>query len=474
MKTRVCLWMCGAVCCLAGPAMAQDEPDARAIYMQYCAQCHGEELGGGNAQSMVDGVWLYGAEPGYIFRNIKHGITHLGMPAYESTLTDDEMRALTRYILDAEEAAGAERPDPPSEIQTQDYHIKVEQWATNLEIPWAIAFPDADTALITERPGGLRIVRNGVLDPKPIAGTPDVLHEGQGGLMDVAVDPEYAANGWVYLAYTHGLEPTADAPRALAMTKIVRGRIKDGAWTDEQTLFEADHDSYLPTRIHFGSRIVFDAEGHLYFAIGERGMQDHAQDLSRPNGKVHRIWPDGSIPDDNPFVNTPGAIPSIFSYGNRNPQGLSIHPETGLLWESEHGPMGGDELNVIRAGRNYGWPLITYGRNYNGELVSDKTHQDGLEQPALFWRPSIAVCGIEFYTGDQFKAWQNVLLVTALRNEEVSLARVEGDRVMHTETILRAIGRVRDAGVDPEGAVYVVTNSPDAVLKLTVIRERSY
>ncbi|GMW01389.1 MAG: pyrroloquinoline-quinone glucose dehydrogenase [Candidatus Hydrogenedentota bacterium] len=454
-------------------AMAQEAPDGKALYQQFCAQCHGAELRGGNAQSMVDGVWQFGSGSGYVTRNIKHGITDLGMPAYESSMSDAQIRAVVEYILSAEKSSGAVKPPPPAEIQTQDYHVKVDAWAEGLEEPWGIAFPDKDTVLITEKAGRLRVAKNGALQAEPVAGTPEVLGEGQGGLMDVAVDPQYADNGWVYLAYSHGL-PSVEGKPCAAMTKIVRGKIKGGKWTSEETVFEAPPETYLSTRVHFGCRIVFDAKGYLYFSIGERGMQDHAQDLTRPNGKIHRIWPDGRIPEDNPFIKEAGAIPSIYSLGNRNAQGLAVHPDSQLLWETEHGPMGGDEINVIRAGKNYGWPLVTWGRNYNGAQVADSPVKEGLEQPASFWRPSIAVCGIDFYSGSQFPLWNNALLVTALRNEELRVVRVTEDRVMHQEVILKNVGRLRDVGCGPDGAVYVVANDPGTVFKLSFIKERSY
>ncbi|NUM55616.1 MAG: PQQ-dependent sugar dehydrogenase [Candidatus Hydrogenedentes bacterium] len=458
---------------LAAQAFAQDAPGGAALYQQFCAQCHGADLRGGNAQSMVDGVWQFGDGKWYLTSNVKHGITDLGMPAYESSMSDAQIGAVVDYILSVEKSTGAAKPPPPAEVQTQDYHVKVDQWVQGLKDPWGIAFPDNDTVLLTEQEGRLRIVRKGALDPAPVNGTPEVLPEGQGGLMDVAVDPDYAENAWVYLAFSHALPEQEDKP-ALAMTKIVRGKIANGAWTDEQTVFEAPHETYLTTRIHYGCRIVFDTKGHLFFSIGERGMKEHAQDLGRPNGKIHRIRPDGSIPKDNPFARKRGAMRSIYSYGNRNAQGLAIHPETGYLWETEHGPMGGDEINVIEPGKNYGWPVITWGRDYSGAIVSDLTEKDGLEQPASFWRPSIAVCGIDFYSGDQFPKWNNSLLVTALRNEELRIVRVTDKRVMHQEVILKNVGRVRDVGCGPDGAIYVVTNDPGAVLKLTCIKERSY
>ena len=461
----------GGVLC-AATACAQEEPDARALYDTHCAQCHGADLQGGNAQSMLDGVWQFGEGRGYISRNIKNGITHLGMPAYESTLSDLEIRALAEWLVNAEDEAGVQKPPPPDQVQTLDYVVDVDVWVDGLDEPWGIAFPSDDTVLITEKRGTLRVVKDGALLDDAVSGTPEVLNEGQGGLLDVAVDPDYDDNGWVYLSYSHVL--SGDDRRPGAMTRIVRGKIENNAWTGEEVIFEAPVATYKPTRHHYGTRTVFDPEGYLYFSIGDRGFQNDAQDVSLPNGKIHRIWPDGRIPEDNPFVKTENAIPSIYTFGNRNPQGLSVHPETGAVWETEHGPMGGDEVNVIRPGVNYGWPEITYGRNYTGAPVSDKVREEGMAQPTLYWKPSVAVCGIEFYDGDAFPLWQNKLLVGALKYEEVKLLSVTDDRVMHEEVILKNAGRVRDLGVGPDGAIYVVTEGPSQVLRLTPIAERTY
>jgi glucose/arabinose dehydrogenase len=283
--------------------------------------------------------------------------------------------------------------------------------------------------------------------------------------MDVAIDPEYPQNGWIYLAYSHTLPEDDD----LAMTRIVRGKIVDNKWTEQQVLYEAAAQHYSDTRYHYGSRIVFDQAGYLYFPVGDRGARKQAQELSRPNGKIHRIHRDGTIPADNPFVNTENALPTIFTYGNRNPQGLAVHPETDLLWETEHGPMGGDELNLLRAGMNYGWPEITYGLNYNGTIISEFTAKPGMEQPILYWKPSIAVCGLDFYRGDLFKKWHNDLIVGALKYEEVRILDIESERVMHEEVILKNYGRVRDVACGPDGAIYVVLNEPDEVLRLTPV-----
>jgi glucose/arabinose dehydrogenase len=441
--------------------------DGAILYGKNCAQCHGANLDGGNAASLIDGIWQFGAEDGYQFRNIKFGIVHLGMPSYQATLKDDEIRSIMSYMKEKANEIGAQKPPIPKELETLDYKVEVEIFAEGLEVPWAIDFIDKNTALITERPGRLRVVKNGTLQTEAVKNTPKVLNEGQGGLLDVAIDPDYEDNGWIYLAYSHVLENTTAGERPGAMTRIVRGKIENNTWTKQEVLFEAPHETYRTTRHHYGCRIVFDKQDYLYFCIGERGYQDMAQDFTLPNGKVHRINKDGSIPKSNPFVDNEKAMKSLYSLGNRNIQGMAIHPETDQLWATEHGPMGGDELNLIQAGKNYGWPVITYGLNYNGTIITEETHKPGMEQPNLYWKPSTAVCGLDFYRGDLFKKWKNKLLVGALKYEQVSLLDIEKDRVMHEEVIVKNHGRVRDVSTGPDGAIYVVLNSPGTVLRLT-------
>jgi len=445
---------------------ARDIEKGAKLYQEYCASCHGINMQGGNAQSLINGVWQFGAEDGYIFRNIKYGITHLGMPAYENSLSDSDINDIVAYIRAAEKEKGVVRPPIAKETGTMDYDLQIDIFAEGLVVPWAIDFIDKNTAIITEKPGRVRIVRNGKMDQQPVASIPAVLNEGQGGLLDVAVDPDYARNGWIYLAYSHAVD-AAGQNRPVAMTRIVRGKITNNKWTDQQVIWEAPVETYRTTRHHYGCRIVFDPWGHLFFAIGDRGIQDQAQNPSLPNGKVHRIFPDGTVPADNPFLVVKGAMPSIYSIGNRNIQGMAIHPITGQLWATEHGPMGGDELNLIRPGRNYGWPVATYGRNYDGSIVSEFTHYPGMEQPNYMWNPSPGLCGLDFYTGDMFPKWKNKLLVGALRYEEVSLLTLYEDRVIHTETILKNAGRVRDVATGPDGAIYVVLNNPDVVVRLS-------
>ena len=451
-------------------ASAEVQPDAAGIYQTLCASCHGADLKGGNASSLVDGIWQFGDGQGYVRRNIQFGIPHLGMPSYESTLNMEEIDLLVDYLYAEQKSAGAVKPDPPGLLESIEYNIKAEVWVDGLDIPWAIVFLDEQRALVTERPGTLRMIVDGKLLEKPVQGTPEVLHEGQGGLMDVNIDRDYKDNGWVYLSYSHALEPQKPGDRSPSMTRIVRGRIKDMRWVDQQVVYEAPHETYRTTRYHYGNRIVFDKKGYLYFSIGDRGAQDQAQDPLKPNGKIHRIYPDGSVPGDNPFAEE--GLPTLYTLGNRNPQGISVHPETDEVWAAEHGPLGGDELNLIRRGVNYGWPVITYGSNYNGTPVSAFTRREGYAQPVLYWKPSTAVCGIEFYQGSAFPKWNNKLLVAALKFEDVRLLDIEEGRVMHQEVILKNHGRVRDVGLDPEGNVYVVVNSPHRVIKLSPLGER--
>lgn len=354
----------------------------------------------------------------------------------------------------------------PDQLKTQDYNVKVETYVgSGLRNPWGIAFIDESTALVTEKGGNVRFIRNGRLG-EPIENIPVSVDVGQGGMMAVSVDPDYANNGWVYLGYTHGRDGTAER-RQPTMTRIVRGKIVDNKWTEEQVLFEAKKEHYRTGGVHFGVRIVFDKEGRLYFAIGDRGAQDMAQRLDVPNGKSHRINRDGSIPADNPYAGHNDAYPSIYSHGNRNIQGMAIHPQTDQLYATEHGPRGGDELNLILPGRNYGWPVITYGINYNGTKVSDLTEKEGMEQPVRQWTPSIAVCGLDFYTGSEFPKWENQLLVGSLAFQELRRVKVDGDKLVEEELLLKGAGRIRDVKVGPDGAIYLVLNSPDIILRLT-------
>lgn len=456
----------------ASSEVASDHP-GWAYYTQYCAMCHGPNMEGGMSGSLRDGQWQYGGSREQIFASIRDGIPDAGMPAYGNALTAGQVNLIVDVITGGEEEAAPEpTPEPEPEeydiIETLDYDIRVETWVEGLSTPWDIVFLDAETALVTEISGPVRLIRNGELHPEPIRDTPEAVAAGQGGMLAVAKDPGYEENGWIYLAYSHGIQRGA---RTVSNTRVVRGRIDDHRWLDEEVVFEAPERTYSPARQHFGTRIVFDEEGHLYFSIGDRGSQADAQRLDHSSGKVHRLHRDGSIPEDNPFLDVEGALPSIYTYGHRNQQGLDFHPLTGELWSAEHGPRGGDEINIVRAGNNYGWPEVTYGINYSGTVITRERYRPGIEPPVWVWRPSTAVCAIEFYRGDQFPFWRNHLLATALRNQDLRLLQVRHDRVIHEEVILRDRGRIRDVATGPDGAVYLLMNSPDEILRLSFVEE---
>jgi glucose/arabinose dehydrogenase len=346
----------------------------------------------------------------------------------------------------------------PGQTQTSQHHdYRYVNVVEGLEHPWGMAFlPDGDI-LITERPGRLRIVRDGTLDRQPIEGVPPVFARGQGGLLDVAVHPDFANNRFVYLSYSR---PREDGT---ATTAVIRGRLEGNALTDVHDIIEAR--AWRDAGQHFGSRFAFDRDGYLYISIGERGEMQAAQDLSNHQGTVLRLHDDGRVPADNPFVGQAGALPEIFTYGNRSPQGLTVHPETGELWETEHGPRGGDEINVLRAGANYGWPVITYGINYNGSAITDIQAKEGMEQPLNYWVPSIATSGIAIYSGDRFPNWQGDVFVGGLAGQHLARVRFdENRRKVEEEKLLEGIGRVRDVRSGPDGYIYLLIDAADAPL----------
>jgi glucose/arabinose dehydrogenase len=382
-------------------------------------------------------------------------------------------------------------PPPPSLPQTffsADLPIRVVPVATGLSHPWSLAFlpapPGANasslganpstslgasgvTMLVTEREGRLRIIRDGVLDPTPIAGTPRVFARVLAGLLDVALHPRFAENRIVYLAYSKAREDN------LSATALARGVFDGTSLKDVKDIFVAN--SWSKSNTNFGGRIAFDREGLLYLTVGERQEQDRAQKPDDHGGKVLRLRDDGSVPPDNPFVGKPGYLPEIYSIGHRSPQGLAMNPATGAIWENEHGPLGGDELNVILPGKNYGWPLVTFGTDYDGKKISDSSWRSDLEAPYVYWVPSIAISGLAFYTGDRFPAWKGNIFVGAMfagRTRGTGhLQRIvvnEAGRPINREPLLTELRqRIRDVRQGPDGLLYVLTDE-DAGMVLRI------
>jgi glucose/arabinose dehydrogenase len=343
--------------------------------------------------------------------------------------------------------------------------LEVETIASGLVTPWSLAFLPDGRMLVTERPGRLRVVtRNGQLSP-PVSGVPEVWASGQGGLHDVALDRDFAGNGTLYLCYA---ERTSGGGR----TAVARGKFNDGAQprlSDMKVIFR--QDGPLSSGNHFGCRIAQGADGNLFVSLGDHfGPRDEAQNLGNHLGKIVRITPDGAAPADNPFVGRADAKPEIWSYGHRNPQSLAIHPTSGKLWEIEHGPRGGDEVNIPEKGKNYGWPVIGYGIDYSGAKIHDGTHKDGMEQPIKYWVPSIAPCGMAFYTGERFPKWRGSLFTGSI-NSTKGLIRLslDGEKVTGEERLLQNLNeQIRDVRQGPDGALWLLTdNSAGRILRVT-------
>ena len=339
--------------------------------------------------------------------------------------------------------------------EKQNFHTQVV--AKGLKNPWGMAFLPDGRVLVTERPGTLRMIENGRLLEAPVSGVPAVVARGQGGLLDVALHPQFETNSFVYLSYSIPLEGGTH-------TAIMRAKLDGNSLTEPTVIFTGGPAS---TRgHHFGSRIVFDNEGYLYFTIGDRGRMEDAQSLTNAAGKVFRIHDDGRVPADNPFVNEPGAFTQIWSYGHRNIQGFVKHPETGVLWSHEHGPRGGDELNIVRKAANYGWPVITYGINYDGSIITNEREREGMQQPAEIWDPSIGPSGLAIVTSDRYPGWKGNAMVGALAFTSVYRVEITGEAADSKEQLLANIGRVRDVRQGPDGYLYVMVESSGEIIRL--------
>lgn len=328
-----------------------------------------------------------------------------------------------------------------------NYNHDHEVVISGLNIPWGFVFLPDGSMLINEKEGKMIHFESG--NKTEVQGLPEVYNRGQGGLMDIALHPNYNENGWIYFTYA-----SSEGEDNGGNTALIRAKLENNSLTNKELLYKATPNTTKGQ--HFGSRIVFDNDGYLYFTIGDRGNRDeNPQDITRDGGKVYRLNDDGSIPADNPFVNELNAKKAIYSYGHRNPQGMVLHPETGQIWTHEHGPKGGDEINIIKKGSNYGWPIISYGINYVGTKFTDITEKDGMEQPVHYWDPSIAPSGMAFIDSDIYPDWKGDLLVGSLKFQYMNKVVLKDGKVVKEERFLNGLGRIRTINQGPDGYIYI-------------------
>lgn len=337
----------------------------------------------------------------------------------------------------------------PAKIQGNNPSIDYELIVDGLQNPWGMAFLPNGDYLVTEKSGEIRIIRDEKLLNDRIEGVPEVYQRGQGGLMDIQLHPNFEKNNLVYLSYA-----SSDGPGSGGNTAVARFKLVGNKLTDKKVIYKGEQNTTKGA--HFGSRIEFDDDNYLYFSIGDRFNRDvNPQDLSKDGGKIYRIHDDGRIPTDNPFINAKRAKTAIYSYGHRNPQGIARNPKTGEIWAHEHGPQGGDEVNRIQVGKNYGWPVISYGINYDGTEFAEATSKPGMEQPISYWVPSIAPCGMTFITGNKYPNWEGDIIVGSLKFGYLVHCEVEGNTIVSQEIIAEGIGRVRNVEQGLDGYLYV-------------------
>lgn len=463
-----------------------------------CASCHQKDGKGGGAgtRSLLDDEWAGGSDYLSLFKSIKHGMKDDAMPAFGETLSDAQCWAMVVYLTELRDKDFRNKgggPKAKKGVYSSKHHqYRLEDIVTEkLEVPWGVDFFPDGRMIVTNRPGEVRInssSKPGGTISDPVLGTPKVLNAGQGGLMDVAVHPDFAkdeekvpGSGWIYLAYSDPKDG-GEGRGTPSNTKVVRGRLRfnaeDGTlnWVDQETVYQAAPETYSTARHHFGCRLAFgapDASGKrpLFIAHGERGTNERSRDPKEPQGKIHRVYDDGSIPTDNPFVGGKG-IDSVWSVGHRNPQGLAMD-DAGNLWETEHSTRGGDEFNIIEKGRDYGWNTLCYGINYNGSphalpWVDAEGNTGDFAMPLSVWMPSIGASGLSVGKSGEtvFPGWSGDLFAGGLSGQNVWRLRVKDGVQTEKEEIIYSLGRVRDVVTGPDGSIYVALNSPDKVIRI--------
>ena len=446
------------------PALLQSR--ANEIYNTTCAACHGTSAGAGpSAHALFSNDYLGSHTDAQIVQALTDGVPGTANHKFTTLFFPDEiaqMPALIRIRAGIVNRKVGPVPDITGKVfNSQKASFKVDTLVKGLNQPWGMAFLPDGRMVFTERSGQLRFMDKNGNASAPVKGTPAVFERQDGGLLDVAVPPDFAKTGWIYISYStvapgYQIQPGDEQAPNMApptMTWVVRGKVNvNNEWVDQQVLFNPPADSYRVTADHYGSRFLFDGKGHFFWSMGERHDMQMSQNLASPLGKIHRLNLYGSIPKDNPFVHTPGALGSIWTFGHRNPEGLTFDPATGIFWETEHGPVGGDEVNIIEPGKNYGWGMATFGI----EPGIGRLHATGVTDPITYYNPSIGPSGITFYTGDKFPAWKGNLFITGMVGQKLIRMEIKGRQIASQETLIADYGRVRDVKVGPDGLLYVL------------------
>ncbi|MFY0601064.1 MAG: PQQ-dependent sugar dehydrogenase [Cyclobacteriaceae bacterium] len=437
---------------------------AEQIFTTVCSGCHG-----GQMQAFVDREWKFGNSKTELLNTIANGIDTLGMPSFAAAYTEDELKELVNYIRDGinnvDQYKFQEVELKSDTFQSDGFSYHLDTVLTGGNSYWGMAFLPKGEMLVTEKSGTIyRVDEIGTsVEVTPKIAVQD---KGQGGLLDIEVHPDFSNNHWVYYSYSAIKEIEG---KLLSTTAVDRAELDRNELKNVTRIFEAL--PYSHKKYHYGSRMEFDKDGYLFVSVGDRASRDvNPQSLANHCGKIHRIYDDGTIPQDNPFVNQDGAIASIYSYGHRNPQGMGLNPSSGYIWTHEHGPRGGDELNVIQSKINYGWPVISYGINYDGTVFTSLLEKEGLQQPMHYWVPSIAPCGMAFVNSDRYPGWKNQLLIGSLRFKYLNLCYIDGNKVLKEERLMENIGRVRNVKVSPDGYIYIATEEKNIEGKASIYR----
>lgn len=429
--------------------------DPAALYQQYCGSCHGRKL-----ESFRSRTWQYGSTLAGISAIIKDGVTDKGMPSYGRLLNEDQRAALSNYLLEQSKVT-LEKSANEEVYSSAEIKLATEVVFTGADVPWDIeSLPDS-TLLISDRDGQLFHKRkNG--EVIEIKGLPFVHNKGQGGLLDVCLHPNFVSNQLIFFSYS---KPVDFDGKKWSTTAVCSALLKDSQLQEIKEIFEAK--PYFPTNHHYGSRMAFDDHGLLYITVGDRGREnENPQNLQSDCGKVHRIKIDGSIPEDNPFYGRTDVRQSIFTFGHRNPQGIAYHNGKKMMWVNEHGPRGGDEVNLLQSGSNYGWPLTCYGINYDGTIITQDKIKEGINNPEVVWIPSIAPCDAVFVSSDLYHPWQGDFLVPSLSFGYLNRCIVKDGKVIDQEKLLEDIGRMRSIEQGSDGFIYIGLENPGKVIRI--------